>query len=181
MKYERMTANEIRRSYAEAKDPKAQIKILAELNLCKPEDIVAIIEHRADELPNAKTPKGLQLQPRPKPATKKRLPPETWAEIARMYETGLYSQRKLADMFGLSPAGIGRHLKIQSERANEPMQDPPVPSLYEIAEELAQYIRHKHPDVDYISINRNGQTIRVVVENGKERIDIVKPRGEKTE
>lgn len=178
MKYERMTANEIRRSYAEAKDPKAQIKILADLNLCKPEDIVAIIENRTDDLCNGKT------------STRKNIPPETWVEIAKLYETGRYTQRELAEMFGASAVWVGKRIREyrkmakESEPAedkNEPMPPRPAPSLYEIAEELAEYIRHKHPDVDYISINRNGQTIRVVVENGKERIDIIKPRGEKTE
>ena len=177
MKYERMTANEIRRSYAEAKDPKAQIKILADLNLCKPEDIVAIIENRTDDLCNGKT------------STRKKVPPETWAEIVKLYETGRYTHQKLAEMFGVSAVWVGKRIREHRKMAkesepaedkNEPMPNNsrPAPSLYEIAEELAEYIRHKHPGVDYISINRNGQTIRVVVENGKERIDIIKPRGE---
>lgn len=48
---ERMTAAEIRESYAAAKYPEEQIKILAELNLCKKQDIRDIIEGKTDELP----------------------------------------------------------------------------------------------------------------------------------
>lgn len=48
---ERMTAAEIRQSFAEAKNPDAQVKILAELNLCKKQDIIDIIEGKTDELP----------------------------------------------------------------------------------------------------------------------------------
>lgn len=57
-----MTANEIVRSYKEAKDKKKQVGILAQLNLCTPEDIKKIlIEGGVDwrELPRGKrTPKS---------------------------------------------------------------------------------------------------------------------------
>jgi len=48
---ERMTAAEIRESYATAKYPEEQLQILAELNLCKKQDIRDIIEGKTDELP----------------------------------------------------------------------------------------------------------------------------------
>lgn len=112
MSFERMTANEIRRSYAEAKYPKEQIKILADLNLCKREDIVAIIEHKTDKLPKNNTPK----KPQPEVDMKKMLPSEICREIAKLYETGKYSTRKLADMFSFSQSGIYRIIKKERER-----------------------------------------------------------------
>ena len=111
MSFERMTASEIRRSYAEAKYPKKQIKILAELNLCKREDIVAIIKHRTDEFPKRETPK----EPQPAVDTSKKIPPEIWIEIAKLYETGKYTICKLADMFGVSQSGVKKHLKKYRE------------------------------------------------------------------
>lgn len=48
--YLQMTEYEIRRSYREAKDPKAQIKILADLNCCRTSDINKIIETDPDNI-----------------------------------------------------------------------------------------------------------------------------------
>ena len=52
---ERMTAAEIRESFRLAKNPDEQVKILAELNLCKKQDIYNILEGTTDELPPVKT------------------------------------------------------------------------------------------------------------------------------
>jgi uncharacterized protein (DUF433 family) len=60
---ERMTAAEIRQNYAEAKDPEAQIQILADLNLCKKRDIRNILEGKTDELPPP-TGQGRRRDPR---------------------------------------------------------------------------------------------------------------------
>ena len=54
MSNDRMTAEEIRRDYREAKNPQKQLLILAECNLCKPADIRAIINGETDELPPPK-------------------------------------------------------------------------------------------------------------------------------
>lgn len=51
----RMTAAEIRESFRLAKNPDEQVKILAELNLCKKQDIYNILEGATDELPPVKT------------------------------------------------------------------------------------------------------------------------------
>lgn len=51
MEIERMSAEEIRRNYREAKRKSQQIGILADLNACKRADIKRIISGEADELP----------------------------------------------------------------------------------------------------------------------------------
>ncbi len=54
MSDDRMTVEEIRRMYKEAKDQNAQIGILADINLCKPDIIQKIINGELDELPPLK-------------------------------------------------------------------------------------------------------------------------------
>ena len=81
MKDERMTAFEIRRSYAEAKNPKEQIRILSHLNLCTVADIKAIIEYKTDELPpprstSRRTPQCTQHR-------KTKVSHEVWQEIKK--------------------------------------------------------------------------------------------------
>ena len=44
-----MTSKEIIRSYKNAKNPRTQIKILAELNCCSVEEIKAIVEPKEEE------------------------------------------------------------------------------------------------------------------------------------
>lgn len=51
MEIERMSAEEIRRNYREAKRKSQQISILADLNACKRADIKRIISGETDELP----------------------------------------------------------------------------------------------------------------------------------
>lgn len=46
-----MTDDEIVRSYQQAEDKKKQLKILAELNLCKTDDIVNILKGAGEEIP----------------------------------------------------------------------------------------------------------------------------------
>ncbi|MGN0686806.1 MAG: helix-turn-helix domain-containing protein [Oscillospiraceae bacterium] len=48
---ERMTAEEIRIMYRDAKDKPKQITILADMNLCRQADIKAILDGKTDELP----------------------------------------------------------------------------------------------------------------------------------
>ena len=54
MSDDRMTVEEIRRMYKEAKDQNAQIGILADINMCKPDIIQKIINGELDELPPLK-------------------------------------------------------------------------------------------------------------------------------
>lgn len=44
-----MTKEEILKDFKEAKDQRAQVKILADLNLCKPEDIINILKEMGED------------------------------------------------------------------------------------------------------------------------------------
>ena len=44
-------AGEIVRNYRQAKDPKAQIRVLAELNACTKDEIMAVLREAGEELP----------------------------------------------------------------------------------------------------------------------------------
>lgn len=87
MSNDRMTAEEIRRNYRQAKNKKKQLLILAELNLCKPADIRAIINGETDELPSRKT-KSYSF-----------ISEEDKQEILRLYQTGL-SRNAIANKTG---------------------------------------------------------------------------------
>lgn len=66
-----MTAHEIVRSYKEAKDKKKQVGILAQLNLCTPEDIKKILVEGG--ISWRELPRGKRTQsPPPNPRTKKK-------------------------------------------------------------------------------------------------------------
>lgn len=86
----RMTADEIRIMYRDAKNKKKQICILAEINDCKPADIRAIINKETDELP-------------PMVAAKRwtRVTEDDKAEILRLHGTGL-SESAIASRTGRS-------------------------------------------------------------------------------
>ena len=71
-----MTAHEIVRSYKEAKDKKKQVGILAQLNLCTPEDIKKILVEGGinwRELPRGKRTQSPPPNPRTKPKSLLRL------------------------------------------------------------------------------------------------------------
>lgn len=80
-----MTPEEICKDYRQAKKPKQQIKILAELNLCTPEEITAILQD-AGEL-KSEAVKGNKEE------TKKRL--------IELFEQG-YSNAEIAEQMGLT-------------------------------------------------------------------------------
>ena len=66
-----MTAHEIVRSYKEAKDKKKQVGILAQLNLCTPEDIKKILVEGGINW--RELPRGKRIQsPPPNPRTKQK-------------------------------------------------------------------------------------------------------------
>lgn len=66
-----MTAHEIVRSYKEAKDKKKQVGILAQLNLCTPEDIKKILVEGGINW--RELPRGKRNQfPPPNPRTKQK-------------------------------------------------------------------------------------------------------------
>ena len=115
MKYQRMTAFEIRRSYAEAKEPKAQVKILAQLNLCKQADIMAIINNKTDELPLPTDTFFKDVTPCE--LSQKKLPPEKITEIVKKYKSGKFTQRQIAKQFAVSQSTIS-HILAKEAKAH---------------------------------------------------------------
>lgn len=203
MKDERMTAFEIRRSYAEAKNPKEQIKILAQLNLCTVADIKAIIEHKTDELP----PPG--HKPKKPSKRKPRISPEVWQEIKKKYESGEYTQKQLAKMYGISQATICKNMSKAWERAashdknEQPATEPReasvqnertedgdrvqsiyenaadrLQSVYELAAEIVEYIGQKYREVDRISVTKDANEIYVLVGHKNASVEITQKKGE---
>ena len=78
-----MAAHEIVRSYKEAKDKKKQVSILAQLNLCTPEDIKKILVEGGinwRELPRGKR---IQSPPQPPNETKEPTAPSAHSAIIR--------------------------------------------------------------------------------------------------
>ena len=65
-----MAAHEIVRSYKEAKDKKKQVSILAQLNLCTPEDIKKILVEGGINW--RELPRGKRIQSLPNPRTKQK-------------------------------------------------------------------------------------------------------------
>ncbi len=78
-----MAAHEIVRSYKEAKDKKKQVSILAQLNLCTPEDIKKILVEGGinwRELPRGKR---IQSPPQPPNETKEPTAPSAHSAMIR--------------------------------------------------------------------------------------------------
>lgn len=77
-----MTAHEIVRSYKEAKDKKKQVGILAQLNLCTPEDIKKILVEGGINW--RELPRGKRIQSPPTPnETKEPTAPSAHSAIIR--------------------------------------------------------------------------------------------------
>lgn len=188
----RMTAYEIRQSYANAKYPKEQIKILAQLNLCTTADIKAILEHKADELP----PPG--SKPKKQSNRKPRISPEVWQEINEKYKSGEYTKKKLAEMYGVSQATLSNHINVSRETASLPdtseqdatelregaERNEPAPIadriqyVYELAAEIVEYIGQKYREVDRISVTKDANEIYVLVGHKNASIEITQKKGE---
>ena len=79
-----MTDFEIRRAYREARNPRQQLKILAELNMCTVRDIFAIVTDRTVE----KRSRDIELE-----------------ERRRLYDEG-YSDAMIAKLTGISIAAV---------------------------------------------------------------------------
>ncbi len=96
----RMTANEIRRNYNEAKDKPKQITILADMNMCKRSDIKQIIDGLTDELPSLETKKKAKKQYIPSTHRQgQRLSDKEKDTILRMHKNGK-SNTRIADTIG---------------------------------------------------------------------------------
>lgn len=140
MSNDRMTAEEIRTMYRDAKNKKKQLLILAELNLCKPADIRAIINGETDELP----PMKKKAVPRKSPSRFQ----VTDEEKARILE--LHQQ-------GKTPAEIAEKI------ADKPLPEEPASvGVVEIAGALLDYItRDLRDHIVEIKYSKDGYTVRV--------------------
>ena len=101
-----MTDGEILRSYKTAKNPAAQIKVLAELNSCKPAEIVNVLISQGVDIsaPSAKKPKK---------------PSQFTDKLQALYDQGLSDKAMAADA-GCSPATVARYRKINKLPPNDP-------------------------------------------------------------
>ena len=75
-----MTPEEIRKSYTGAKDRKKQITILADLNMCKKQDIIELLRKEGVLLDDALLPKKVGRPPKAKPQQPKAESPEQLRE-----------------------------------------------------------------------------------------------------
>ncbi len=112
MEIERMSAEEIRRNYREAKHESQQIGILADLNACKREDIKQIISGATDELP----PVGKQ-HPRNK-SSSYYLTDEVRQTIINMYLDGM-TYACIAAATGRSYPTVCRTIKKYREESED--------------------------------------------------------------
>jgi uncharacterized protein (DUF433 family) len=88
-----MTEYEIRQMYRLAKDKKEQIKILADLNKCKPAVIRSLLS-------------GYEL-----PREKRNIPEETKRKIAAEYLKGGISQHELANKYRITHTTVRNIIK----------------------------------------------------------------------
>ena len=101
-----MTDGEILRSYKTAKNPAAQIKVLAELNSCKPAEIVNVLISQGVDIsaPSIKKPKNSS---------------QFTGKLQVLYDQGL-SDKAMAAGAGCSPATVARYRKINKLPPNDP-------------------------------------------------------------
>lgn len=165
-----MTAEEIRRSYKEAKNPREQIRILAELNLCSTEDIEAIILGERDDIPlsdeKAKRAEALPL---------KRLTKEMQRQIAREYAAGKTTYRELSDKYGVTENRIGQILKKYKpvvEAESNSTEAAPSPDLYESARELFEYVESNYSNIDSIIVHKYDGRVNIEMIQGDKRLEI---------
>lgn len=111
MEIERMSAEEIRKNYREAKHKSQQIGILADLNACKREDIKQIISGATDELP----PVGKR---RPQNKSSYYLTDEVRQTIINMYLDGMTNAR-IAAATGRSYPTVCRTIKKYREESED--------------------------------------------------------------
>lgn len=107
----RMSAEEIRRMYKEAKDKPRQITILAEINLCKRSDIKRIIDEETDELPPVSKKMQYQHQKREEPdkirCSNPATPLEVKLDIIRLHLNGNLG-KDIAKATGVSQATVSK-------------------------------------------------------------------------
>lgn len=101
-----MTDGEILRSYKEAKNPNAQIKVLADLNGCRPAEIVNILVGQGVDIaaPSVKRPKTSS---------------QYADKLQALYDQGL-SDKAMAYGVGCSIATVAKYRKANKLPPNEP-------------------------------------------------------------
>jgi len=195
---DRMTTEEIRIMYRDAKNKKKQLCILAEINLCKPADIRAIINGETDELPPV-TDNHHRTRTR---CLKKRglsnaLADKEKQDIISLYLEGMRN-KDIADKLGRSQSVVSRIINNYKEGAmtfteeqtpeqnekllqeiTEKIADKPQPEIpsiptknvgvVEIAGGLLDYITHDLQD-HIVEIRRGKDCYTVRVENEAEGV-----------
>ncbi len=117
-----MTAEEIYKSWREAKSPKAQIKILAEMNSCSVKDIENAIDQYKKDNPNALPP--IVREPAKKPRGKAVvLTPEEKKAMRDMYREGC-SIKQISKKVGRSESAVRFSLADLLDKAE--VSDNPV-------------------------------------------------------
>ena len=184
---ERMTAAEIRQSFAAAKNSDAQVKILAELNLCKKQDILDIIEGKTDELPppsgkgRRRAPHTYYINAEKQKEIKDRYAAgETLEELATAYNA-------TEELIQQIIAGTYKKNNPKTPKAPEgaPPTDPetaagpfpydwstlpgPAPepprSIFDIAVEAFKEMESRYNDAEYLEITKYSDRLTVEVEN----------------
>ncbi len=132
---DRMTASEIRVMYRDAKNKKKQLLILADINMCKPADIRAIINGETDRLP-PKITKNYSY-----------LTEEDKQEILRLYREGI-SKSEIGRRTGRSEFSITKTIKEAEMTFTEeqtPEQNEQL--LQEITEKIADKPQTEIPSI----------------------------------
>lgn len=186
---ERMTAAEIRQSFAEAKNPDAQVKILAELNLCKKQDIIDIIEGKTDELPppsgkgRRRAPHTYYINAEKQKEIKDRYAAgETLEELATAYNatveliakiiTGTYKKKNTeapeAEAPATDPDDVNEprplHGPVFPDLTIVPNPAPtPSRSIFDIAVEAFKETEHRYGDAEYLDITKRRDSLSVEV------------------
>lgn len=116
-----MTPEEICREYRQAKHKDKYIQILADMNLCKPQDILAILSDKG-EISGASA-----KQDRPKRAKPAPMPEEVVNDLIKLVEQG-YSNTEIAERLGLTADQVSKkkwYLKNSGHIFKEPVKAKP--------------------------------------------------------
>lgn len=103
MDVEYMSAEEIRREYAEARDQRYQIEVLADMNFCNKSDIKAIINGKCESVEEA-----IAMRSKSNSSEKKKTVPVSEKEIQKIikyHRNGMYNS-EIAAIVGRSPSKV---------------------------------------------------------------------------
>ncbi len=116
---DRMTVEEIRRMYKEAKDQSAQIGIMADINDCSPAIILKIVRGELDDLPPPTEKKKRKKQYKPSLQVQgKRLTAQEKDTILRMHQSGK-SCAHIADTIGRAEETVRKYVRKLNESHEE--------------------------------------------------------------